>query len=128
MGTYTEIFFRAEVDAEAHGVLERMAEGYSWLHDSGWPDHPLFSTDRFLSLMACGSYYFPGANHLEFEKRTYDEGVCVSFRANLKNYGSEIEKFFDWVAPHVLDGEGTFLGYSLYEEADVPRLYFKGGQ
>ena len=35
MGMYTEIFFRAEVDAEAHKVLERMAEGYSQLHDSG---------------------------------------------------------------------------------------------
>jgi quinol monooxygenase YgiN len=51
----------------------------------------------------------------------------VSFRANLKNYDDEIDKFFDWVAPHVRDSgaEKTFLGYSQYEENDEPRLYYK---
>ena len=49
-------------------------------------------------------------------------------RSDFKNYGGEIEKFFDWITTHVeKDGDKTFIGYSLYEEDDEPKLYYVEG-
>ena len=121
MGMYTEIFFRAEVDDEATEIIERLHAG----SEIAWPDHPFFECARFRWLTNSSSFYFPGANHFEMEERGYGgRQYSVSFRSNLKNYDDEIDKFFDWVGPHVLDGQGYFMGYSLYEEDVAPTLYF----
>jgi hypothetical protein len=126
MGMYTEIFFRAEVDWDAYAIIEAI---HNDAPPGRWPDHPFFSTPRFDLVTSCSSYYFPGANHYraEIDETYMGPAYYVSFRANLKNYDDEIDKFFDWVAPHVRDSgaEKTFLGYSQYEENDEPRLYYK---
>ena len=123
MGMYTEVFFRAEVSEDAASILEAMHEGEGFEA----PDHEFFVAPRFNAVVNCGSYYFPGADHFVVEKRTYDRGRCVSFRSNLKNYDQEIQKFFDWIDPHVIAGPGEFIGYSLYEESETPTLFHKKG-
>lgn len=121
MGMYTEIFFRAEVNERAYTIIRGMAN-----HGTKFTfDHPLFSKPRATHIFRGGSAYFPAANHFEARIETYGPSIAryISFRANLKNYDSEIEAFFDWVRPHVLsDG---FIGYSLYEEETAPTLYYK---
>ena len=33
--------------------------------------------------------------------------------------------FFDWITSYIeKDGDKTFIGYSLYEEDDEPKLYY----
>ena len=123
MGMYTEIFFRAEVDAEVVAVINT-------LNDYGktdWPDHEFFRCPRFRGIAHGGSYCFPQANHCFVEYDEHVKAFFVSFRANLKNYDDEIEKFFDWVSPHVGGEPGDFIGYSLYEEAETPTLHYKAG-
>lgn len=54
-------------------------------------------------------------------------GLYVSFRSSLKNYDGEIEAFFDWVTPHVVNSGApgrVFIGYSLSEDATEPTLYY----
>jgi len=124
MGMYTEIFFRAEVDAEAYFVLEPLLRGCT---HGDLPDHPVFAARRLGQLFNGCSAYFPGANHTETEVKSYGPAKTVrsvSFRANLKNYDGVIEKFFDWVLPHIDGSGGEFVGYSLYEEATTPTLYY----
>lgn len=126
MGMYTEIFVRAEVDDEAAEILRGLVKD-GIVHGDSVPDHPFFQTERWRHIAHGGSYYFPQANHGVVEYDDITKSWHVSFRASLKNYQGEIGKFFDWLAPHVKD-QG-FLGYSLYEEAELPTLYaLSGGQ
>lgn len=124
MGMYTEIFFRAEVDAEAGAIIAMLGNGTEAI---GWPDHEFFSAPRFTAIATCSSYYFPQANHFAVEYDEITRSWHASFRANLKDYDDEIAKFFDWVTPHVLMSDGAFIGYSLYEEDETPTLKFKQG-
>nr|AMP54350.1 hypothetical protein [uncultured bacterium] len=132
MGTYTEIFFRAYVTKKSYDLMND-------IHDRGRDaipqehSHPFFSTRNAAGLFyADGSSVFPYANHYSShaEPLVYGSGAqystiySVSFRANLKNYDEEIEKFFDYISGSVAD-EG-FMGYSLHED-DVdpcPVLYY----
>lgn len=123
MGMYTEVFFRAEVDKEAYFIMREASVGVTFERQP----HPLFTKPRFSQLFRGGSAYFPAANHFKSEADPWASHPpirSVSFRANLKNYDGEIQAFFDWVRPHCVT-EG-FIGYSLYEEADMPTLYFAG--
>lgn len=123
MGMYTEVFFRAYVDEAAADVLQRLRNGKL----ASAPDHPFFSTERCSAVVNGGSSYFPDANHFVVTGPALGGQFSVSFRANLKNYDDEIGKFFDWVQPHVFGFEGDFIGYTLYEEDDVPTLIYKIG-
>lgn len=124
MGMYTEIFFRAELDPKAYRMIKNMNEGSYAMPEEYKLEHEFFRKPRALHLFtASGSYYFPGANHFVAEWDHIARAAYISFRSNIKDYDGEIEAFFDWVKPHVVD-EG-FYGYSLYEEADTPTLYSK---
>lgn len=46
----------------------------------------------------------------------------VNIRANLQNQDSEIEKFIDWLAPHICTF--GFIGYTRYEEFYDPTLIY----
>ena len=136
MGMYTEILFRAEMvpnwaeDPKVKFAIETLSSEHNPYLEDGHrnllPDHELFDCDRWQSLSWGGSYYFPHGNHNEWVHDSQG-GYYWSFRANLKNYSDEIDKFFDWIDPYVREAQGAFLGYSLYEEGDAPVLRFKKG-
>lgn len=119
MGMYTELMIRAEIDAEAYEELQIRSNKIR-------ADGGLFSSWRVLGLLdATGSFYFPQANHFRLEQYFMGEPAhCryVSFRANIKNYDHEIEKFIDWLVPHIVDTR--FIGYKMYEEDEMPTLLF----
>lgn len=129
MGMYTEIYFRADLspDVPEYVVeyLQRMVGDIEEKeHMFSKPDHELFSCPRWAYLGCGGSAYFP----ITQSKINFDPFTAtwqVFFLANLKNYGGEIHHFFDWIDPFVASRQGEFLGYSLYEEDDVPILYFR---
>lgn len=125
MGMYTEVFFRAEVDEEAYGIVRQIIQGEdpATFRDT----HPLFAKARALAVFAGESYYHPYAYHAYAEDKGGAYGTYVSFRSSLKDYEGEIEAFFDWVTPHVVNSGAPgriFIGYSLYEEATEPTLYY----
>lgn len=125
MGMYTEIFFKGEIPKEQADIIEALRWGWPVFAE---PNHEFFKQPRRSAIFSGTSAYFTGSNELSItnEYTTYVSGEPyreVSFRANLKNYDNEIEKFFDWIEPYVRDA--GFYGYSQYEEAKAPTLYIK---
>lgn len=128
MGMYTEMCINVKIKNDEHEiikVLEKMLDVNSPVDDPNfaWPDHALFSADRASWMLQSSSFY-----HIPFptvELRRDGNGVYLTGRCDLKNYGSEIERFFNWINPHIDGYEGDFIGYSRYEESQMPTLYFK---
>ena len=91
--------------------------------------HSLFITSRWEYMLQSDSYYFNYDTHFRLRwddnaKAYFLSGVC-----NLKNYNQEIEHFLDWLNQFVADPEEGFLGWTMYEEDDIPTiLYRKDGK
>lgn len=126
MGMYTEIYVNVDlkdgIPKEVLAVLEAMCsrdtEAYALL---GLPR-------RWAFLFGNGSYYTPST---WVAKLTYDDisgQYSLLGKGDIKNYQNEIEEFFEWLMPYIDTNEGAFIGYSRYEEDDVPTLYFKKGE
>lgn len=136
MGMYTEINMRASLKKDTPEdvlqVLECIVNSDRLLLGVPFPNHPLFGCDRWRNLGSHGSYYFPKGNQSRLVRPEYEwEVPCIALHGNLKNYDDEIAKFFDWLDPYIEDEDGTYLGYSLYEEdqhagGSGPVLWRKG--
>lgn len=133
MGMYTEIFAHLELIEGIEGYGKEW-NGIQAIHQGDFdlysraelPDHELFDTDRWSILAHMSSFYFPDSTGSSLTVRgSGTHQWSWTFLANLKNYGGEIEKFFDWIDPLVYGFGKEFLGYSRYEEFDTPTLYYK---
>lgn len=120
MGMYTELIFKAEIRGdipnEVRAVLHHLfndGEAPTTL-----PDHEFFKCDRWGMVGKCSSFY-----HVPFALSRYTDGYIFS-RSDLKDYDDEIRKFVDWVMPYIRAEEGACIGWSWYEEADLPTLLF----
>lgn len=89
------------------------------------PDHPLFETSRWKSVLSGKSAYFKSyKQRLQIE----DGQWVLETQSNITNYNNEIELFLDWIAPYVDAEEGEFVGHQHYEESEHPRpIFFRGG-
>ena len=106
------------------GLIDDVME----LEDFEIPSHSLFKTDRWDSMLRSGSYYHIPYNVKLFEYNDISENYYLVVRSDFKNYQGEIGKFFDWITPYIKKyGDKTFIGYSLYEEATEPTLYYLKG-
>ena len=127
MGMYTEFHFNSKlkrnVPPNVIEILKFMVGQTEAKPDL--PDHPLFATDRWDTMLRTDSAYFDADTHSTLR---YEEGpkaryvLCI--RCNLKNYEGEIEKFVDWIMPYLSKIPGEFLGFSRYEETEQPTLIF----
>ena len=130
MGTYTEIYVKAvlkeDVDDNVINILKFMlGMDDVELEDLTLPSHSLFTTGRWHSMLRSSSYYHIPYTVKLFEYNDISENYYLVVRSDFKNYQGEIGKFFDWIAPHIEKyGDKTFIGYSLYEEDDEPKLYY----
>ena len=127
MGMYTklsvDLSFKENLPKEVVTALEVMT-GHKSLEDideSHLPKHELFESSRWEFMLRCCSYY-----HTPFSltKLHYDDiarHYYLTSSSDFKNYDNEVELFFDFIKEYVEEG---FLGYSLYEEDEVPTLYF----
>lgn len=128
MGMYTELHFNAELnvakDAMVADVLKYMLGDIEELPEM-LPDHELFKTDRWQIMLRCDSYCFDAdtCSTLRWDETGKSYYLCI--RTNLKNYGSEIEKFIDWIDPYLDKYEDDFLGFYRYEEDEEPTLIYK---
>ena len=126
MGMYTELHFnsalRRDTPAEIIAILEFMTSGKG--RPPLLPNHPLFQSERWEYMLHSDSYYFDAdtVSTLRFDDIAKSYYLCI--RCNLKNYDNEIKKFIDWVIPHLDKCEGAFLGFSRYEEMEIPTLIY----
>ena len=124
---YTEVFFRAELKKETPpdviNLIRAWTEGGADLMDV--PDHEFFKCDRWTSLPIGGSAYFPTGSGPLFARSEWGGYWALIFHSSLKNYDGEAEKFFDWIERYTLAGVGEFLGFTLYEEDDLPKLHYR---
>lgn len=124
MGMYTELVlaveFRSDTPAYIFDMLKIMIDDHGVPERFLLPDHPLFKTDRWTYMLRCDSACFPGESYVKLdESGMFTE---LTLRCNLKNYGSEIEWFLDFIKPY-LQTNG-YLGYMRYELYDYPTLIY----
>ena len=133
MSMYTEIYVKAvlkeDVNINVIDVLKYMlGMDNIELEDLILPNHSLFTTNNWHYMLRSGSYYHVPYVVSLFEYNNISENYYLVVRSDFKNYQGEVGKFFDWISPHVeKDGDKTFMGYSLYEEDDEPKLYYVEG-
>ena len=128
MGNYTEFVFGAELKKD---TPKEVIETLTWMikgEDTYTPpDHPLFSTTRWESIGTGCSYSFGYVDPLsDIHVDDISGRHIFAIRCSIKNYEDEIELFIDWIRPYIKrgSGENDFLGYSIYEEAKKPTLYY----
>lgn len=84
------------------------------------PDHPFFLCDRWGQIGHMCSYSFnPFVLRLKKDHILNDGTEKVFLMCNLKNYGSEIELFLDWIDPYM----EFYWGHYCYEEDDKPTFF-----
>lgn len=126
MGMYTQLSvafnLQQDVPADVPRLLQWMAGEET--EQPPLPDHPLFQYPRKVSgLLTRGSYYFDGPTTSIVGWDTINEFWAVLAHCNMKNYGSEIEHFLDWVAPYIdIDYPWQYIGTKRYEEDELPTL------
>ena len=131
---YAEIYVKAvlkeDVDDNVINILKYMlGMDDVELEDLEIPSHSLFKTDRWDLMLRSGSYYHIPYTVKLFEYDEIGNNYYLVVRSDFKNYDGEIEKFFDWIKQYLeQDGYKTFMGYSLYEEAIEPTLYYLEGK
>lgn len=122
MGMYTEIYVNVDLKKETPecvlNTLKAMCE-----HDHN-SEHLEGKPDRWVYLFADGSYYTPLTSCAMLTFDTTRGSHSLLGKGDIKNYGGEIEAFFDWIKPWVDGISGDFIGYSRYEEEQKPTLYF----
>lgn len=75
-------------------------------------------------MLLCNSYDFvPRSMHL-FEFDEIAKGWVLITKSALKNYSQEIEKFIDWLRPHLACDVDEMIGYYRYEESREPTIVY----
>lgn len=129
MGMYTELVYSADLRRDTPqsvtNILEYMLD--TRVEKPELPDHSLFKTERWSHMLRMASACFDTIGStltLCLYDGDYYDALNVS--CSLKNYGSEIEHFIDWLDPYVNAEQGDYLGCYTYEEyRDKPTPIYK---
>jgi hypothetical protein len=124
MGMYTEIFvnvdLKKDTPEEVINILKMMCD-----HDSKEEDWPEDLPPRWQYMFYGGSYYTPNTRCANLHKCGFSNQYSLIGKGDIKNYGSEIQEFFDFIRPHVDPCLGCeFIGYWRYEEDKEPTLVY----
>ena len=121
---YTEFHFNCKLREDISNEVIKLLEYMITDHEipSTLPDHPLFSTERWLYMLRTSSYYFDADTHSTIRLDKIDNKYHLCIRCNLKNYDEEIEKFIDWIRPYLYCYDEQFLGFYRCEEDSWPTL------
>jgi hypothetical protein len=126
MGMYTELCLAVELKADTPkdliAALHYMA-GNTDDQPTPLPEHEFFKCQRWPVLFSCDSCYFASESYSSFRFEDVSDTYRLTFRANLKNYDQEQEKFLNLIQPW-LETEDEFVGYQRYEEEDHPTLIY----
>jgi len=135
MGMYTELHMNVILKHETPWpVIQALSYmcGNCEQNDDGYyiqENHVLFDLDktgkRWKQMLKNDCAYFPFKNGTKFRFDTYYGTWFLEIKCSLKNYQNEIQKFIDWIMPHVLvEGkeDGYMLGYYRYENNALPTI------
>lgn len=140
MGMYTEIFVKASFDTEK--VPNEVIEIIKYMVGQSTKEnaldeievlggHKLFTTQRWNWMLQCSSFNHQPESTRNFFYNDISKEWYLCVRSDFKDYDNESELFFDWVKKYVSacdsDDCENFIGYTLYEEDSVPKLYFVHG-
>jgi len=119
MGMYTEIYINADlVETTPDDVIKTLQAMCDKNSESEYlKGKPI----RWSYMFNNGSYYTP---RTECGKLTFDKiskQWSILAKGDIKNYGSEIEQFFEWIKKWC---ENEFIGYYRYEEDREPTLVY----
>ena len=121
MGMYTEIYVNVDLvktcPDHAVNVLKAMCGEGDKSDLDGTPV-------MWAYLFNDGSYYTPNT---QCKSLTWDENdgrYSLLGKGDIKNYGGEIEQFFEWLRPFVEGEEGDFIGYMRYDDDREPTLIY----
>lgn len=124
MGMYTEIMVKADVNLTELSDCDRSVLDYMFgggERPDVLPDHAFFKLPRWDYIGQCSSFY-----HHPKAVNSFDQSYGYIFsRSDLKNYDNEIAQFFNWFSPLTTAEPGKCIGYSWYEEDNVPTLIYK---
>lgn len=129
MGMYTELIFGATLKEKTPAYI---TQAFDCVINNNADIKLSGETEQFIDeyslrkLIYCSSYYFGARDNKPscvFDKTA--NSWCISFRANCKNYQGEIEKFIEFIKPHIEYGSGPTNIFAIvqYEEDDYPTLY-----
>lgn len=127
MGMYTELVLGVDLKKDTpQNIIDALRYMLGEIDaEPALPAHDLFDTERWRFMLRCSSYYFAGPTISKLARDEMTKEWMLAVRTNLKNYDGEIEKFCDWLRPHISDPDaGEFMGYSRYEEAEHPTLLY----
>lgn len=127
MGTYTDFncAFSLNQDTPQHVVdALRYMTGESGTEPHKIPPHPLFGETHWNGMLRGSSSYFDGDPHSPVRLDEIGGKYHVTIRCNFKNYDGEIEKFIDWITPHIQALPGDFIGYMLSDLTEIPTLLY----
>jgi hypothetical protein len=91
-------------------------------HDEANQTHRFFSTDRWNYMLASDSYYFSWDTRFTLRWDEIAKSYFLSGTCNLKNYNLEIELFLDWLLPYIHSASEGFIGWTMYEQDELPTL------
>jgi len=136
MGMYTEIYVRATFDMDKTpediiNIINYMVNGYDEDKQSAMQaivvirGHPLFNTSRWDFMLQSSSYYHQPRSTRNFWYDEISNSWYLCCRSDFKNYDNEANLFFDWISKYCDEGgSDSFIGYTLYEEDDTPKLFY----
>lgn len=121
MGMYTKfdlnVRLRWDIPDDVLRAIRHMVDNRP---QENWPNHPLFQTERFLSMMSYtySDNYKPPIFVPDGDTNTWL--LCIA--CEFKNYDQEIQKFIDFIKPYIVHSEECEpKGYIHYEEWDEPK-------
>jgi len=131
MGYYTELKFKAKLKQDTPenvvNILKRVINERDLGHGKElFNNEDVFKPELDHPFFKCGRWYmlFLSTNFNDGMKggRFYEENGkwTISLHTEFKNYGSEIDNFFDWIKPFVVGRKKKqYVGYYRGEDAEA---------
>lgn len=119
MGHYTRIKLDVEVSAAAPADVVDLLRWLTTRREAphpALPDHPFFQCKHWQSLGFGSASYWDKQPPPPVLSAAAEGGWRFSFECALRNYDSEIEKFLDWIGPHLASPSGDVIGETETED------------
>lgn len=125
MGMYTEIYVNIDLKENTPEDIIEVLKTMCHMSDDNimLKDKP----QRWAYLFNNGSFYTPLTSCANLTYNNISHQWSLLGKGDIKNYDDEIGQFFKWLMPYIDAHEGDFIGYSRYEESQLPELVLKTG-
>ena len=123
MGMYTEIYVNVDLKRDTPDEIIEVLKAMCHMEDS---DEKVLEPypHRWQCLFSDMSYYTPRTCCRSLTCDSTTKSWSLLGKGDIKNYGQEIQKFFEWIIPYVDGCPGDFIGYHRYEKNQKPTLIF----